>query len=319
MDNYKPPMATTSEWKLRNILKSKKIPFYYNRVIWYTSCDYFTPDLIIGKNLIIEVDGKVHDIEHRKTLDRIRQRALENMGYTVHRVKNEEIRDKPNDVANEINEIYTILSDTKDKKTITITELKKPLYIEPIPKVIQLNLESWARSLNEELNNEIWSVDFFRKSLSRFHYELVKNQCAIERLILLLHGLNLRKTQDGSKLDFEYSLNFFKKSLNLLEEIFPENGNMAAIHLKNMFNETSPGFFKNLIFRGGPNINPGIISIKNKDSLNYHIYSFNKNFAELGITVEYSDIIQECKATLRKLNEQEKIDFTWLIELMVTN
>jgi hypothetical protein len=135
----------------------------------------------------------------------------------------------------------------------------------------------------------------------------------------LLHGLNLRKTQDGSKLDFEYSLNFFKKSLNLLEKIFPENGNMAAIHLKNMFNETSPGFFKNLIFRGGSNINPGIISIKDKDSLNYHIYSFNKNFAELGITVEYSDIIQECKATLRKLNEQEKIDFTWLIELMVTN
>jgi len=32
-----------------------------------------------------------------KTLDRIRQRALENMGYTVQRVKNEEIRDKSND------------------------------------------------------------------------------------------------------------------------------------------------------------------------------------------------------------------------------
>jgi hypothetical protein len=45
-------------------------------------------------------------------------------------------------------------------------------------------------------------------------------------------------------LDFEYSLNFFKKSLNLMEEIFPENGNMAAIHLKNMFNETSPSFFQ---------------------------------------------------------------------------
>lgn len=320
MDNYyKPPKATTSEWKLRNILKSKKIPFYYNKVIWYTSCDCFTPDLIIGKNLIIEVDGKVHDKEHRKTLDRIRQRALENMGYTVHRVKNEEIRDKPNDVANEINEIYTILSDTKDKTETTITELKKPLYIEPIPKVIKFNLDSWARSLNEELNDESWSVDFFRKSLSRLHPELVKNQCAIERLILLLHGLSLRKTQDGNKLDFEYSLNFFKKSLNLLEEIFPENGNMAAIHLKNMFNETSPGFFKNLIFRGGPNINPGIVSIKNKDSLNCHIDSFNKNLAELGITVEYSDIIQECKATLQKFNEKEKIDFTWLIELMDTN
>ncbi|HEU4481562.1 MAG TPA: DUF559 domain-containing protein [Nitrososphaeraceae archaeon] len=114
-------------------MKSKKIPFYYNKVIWYTSCDCFTPDLIIGKNLIIEVDGKIHDKEHRKTLDRIRQRALENMGYTVHRVKNEKIRDKPIDITNEINEIYTILSDTKDKKT-TITELKKPIYIEPIPK-----------------------------------------------------------------------------------------------------------------------------------------------------------------------------------------
>jgi very-short-patch-repair endonuclease len=43
--------------------------------------------LIIGKNLIIVVDGKVHDKEHKKTLDRIRQRALENMGYTVQRVK----------------------------------------------------------------------------------------------------------------------------------------------------------------------------------------------------------------------------------------
>jgi len=62
------------------------------------------------------------------------------------------------------------------------------------------------------------------------------------------------KKLDDNKLDFEYSLTFFKKSINLLEEIFPENGNMAAIHLKNMFNETSPSFFKNLIFIGGPNI-----------------------------------------------------------------
>ena len=300
MDNYcKPPKATTSEWKLRNILKSKKIPFYYNKVIWYTSCDCFTPDLIIGKNLIIEVDGKIHDKEHRKTLDRIRQRALENMGYTVHRVKNEEIRDKPIDIANEINEIYTILSDTKDKKT-TITELKKPLEIEPIPKHIQFNLAIWATEFNKKLNDESWSVEFFRESLSQYHPELSKNQCAMEKLILVLHGLNLRKTSDGSDLDFEYSLKFFKKSLNLLNELFPENGNMAIIHLKNIFNESAPGFFKNLIFKGGPNINTGLVSIKDKDSLNFHIDNFNKYLSELGITVEPLDIIQECKATLQK-------------------
>ena len=120
MDNYcKPPKATSSELRLRNVLRSRKIPFKTDQVIWYTSCDCFTPDLIIGRSLIIEVDGKVHDKDHRKTLDRIRQRALENMGYTVHRVKNEAIRDRPNDIANEINDVYTILSDTENKKKET--------------------------------------------------------------------------------------------------------------------------------------------------------------------------------------------------------
>jgi very-short-patch-repair endonuclease len=88
--------------------------------------------LIIGKRLIIEVDGKIHDKEHRKNLDRIRQRALENMGYTVHRVKNEQIRDKPNKIADEIIEIYYQLSENEDKireeETTLITELKKPFY-----------------------------------------------------------------------------------------------------------------------------------------------------------------------------------------------
>ncbi|MGI0051628.1 MAG: hypothetical protein ACRD8K_07820 [Nitrososphaeraceae archaeon] len=53
--------------------------------------------------------------------------------------------------------------------------------------------------------------------------------------------------------------------------------------------------------------------------MNFHINSFNKNLSELGINVERSDIIQECKATLQKLNEKEKIDYKWLIEWMNTN
>jgi len=47
----------------------------------------------------IEVDGKIHDIEHRKTLDRICKRALENIGYIVCIVKNEQIHERPNDIA----------------------------------------------------------------------------------------------------------------------------------------------------------------------------------------------------------------------------
>ena len=94
---------------------------------------------------------------------------------------------------------------------------------------------------------------------------------------------------------------------------------MAVIHIKNMLNETAPGFFKNLIFKGGPNKNEGIVSIKDKDSLNSHIDSFNKNLSELGISVDHQEIIKECKARLQKLNEKEKIDYTWLIEWMNTN
>jgi hypothetical protein len=315
MDNYcKPPKATSSELRLRNILRSRKIPFKPDQVIWYTSCNCFTPDLIIGKSLIIEVDGKIHDKDHRKTLDRIRQRALENMGYTVHRIKNESIHDRPNDIANEIYDIYTILSDTENKKETTIMELKKPLEVEPIPKDVQLNLDIWATEFNEKINDESWSVEFFRESLSHYHPELVRNQCAMEKLILILHGLNLRKSSDGDSLDFEYSLKFFKKSLNLLKELFPKNGNLAAIHLKNIYNESAPGFFKNLIFKGGPNINTGLVSIKDKDSLNLHIDNFNKYLSQLGITVEYSDIIQECKATLQKFSEEKKQNYNWLIE-----
>src|SRR5215213_8086256 len=302
MENYcNPSKPTPSELRLRNVLRSRKIPFKSDQVIWYTSCDCFTPDLIIGKSLIIEVDGKIHDKDHRKTLDRIRQRALENMGYTVQRVKNEAIRDRPNDIANEIYDIYTILSDTENKKETIITELKKPIEVEPIPKDIQFNLDFWATEFNKKLNDESWSVEFFRESLTQYHPELSKNQCAMEKLILVLHGLNLRKTSDGGNdnLDFEYSLKFFKKSLNLLKE-------------------SAPGFFKNLIFKGGPNINTGLVSIKDKDSLNFHIDNFNKYLSQLGITVEPLDIIQECKATLHKFKEEKKTDYNWLIEWINT-
>lgn len=319
MEDYcKPPKPTTSELLLRKILKSRKIPIKYDRVIFYTSCDCFTPDFIIGKNLIIEVDGKVHDKEYRKTLDRIRQRALENMGYTVHRVRNEAIRNSPHEIANEIYDIYTILSDTANKKEITIIELKKPSEVKPIPKDIQFNLKLWVSDFNKKLNDERWTVQFFRESLSQYHPELIKNQCAMEKFMLSLFGYKFQKTEDGN-LNFKYSLEFFKKSLHILNELFPEHGNMAAIHLKNMFNESAPGFFKNLIFKGGPNLNEGIVSIKDKDSLNFHIDTFNKYLSELGITVERSDIIQECKATLQKFQEEKKTDYSWLIEWMNIN
>jgi very-short-patch-repair endonuclease len=325
---FKAPPPTNSEIKLRSILRSKKIAFKDSQVIWYTGCDKYTPDLLIGRKLIVEVDGKVHDKDFQRTPDRIRQRALENMGYDVLRVKNAEIQNMPDAVAEIIIQRYFEVVDDyteeRRRRPTKITELEKPLHYEPIPKEITNdNLRIWALSFNKELtiNEATWSVSYFKQSLTRLHPKLVTNQCAVEKFILLLLGLNLHKREDGN-LDFEYTLNFLKRSIQILKSLFSEEANTVATHLKNMYNISAPGFFKNLIFNGGPNINPGIVSIENEGSLNYQIDNFNQNFSHIGITVEIRDIKSECAATLTKVSKKDDDDnnelskYNWLIEWM---
>jgi hypothetical protein len=105
-----------------------------------------------------------------------------------------------------------------------------------------------------------------------------------------------RKGQDGNSLDFEYSSNLLKKGIEILRHIFDEEqGSSASVHLRNMYNISAPGFFKNLIFKGGPNLNPGVISIKDRFTLDSIVDNFNKNFSSIGITVERSEIKSECK------------------------
>ena len=321
-NNFKSPPPTKSELKLRKILRSKKIPFKESQVIWYTGCDNYTPDLIIGRNLIIEVDGNIHDLEFRKTPDRIRERALRNMGYDVFRVKNEQIQNTPDDVAERVIQKYFEAADAEDDaKTIKITKIERPFDYDPVPRELVDNIEVWAALLNKELNSDDyqrWTAEYFKEALGRFHPNLVTNQCAVERLMLLLNGLNLRKKQDGI-LDFTYSLNLLEKAIDVLDGLFrigssnSKEGSMADIHLKNMYNITTPGFFKNLIFKGGPNINPGIVSIRDKATLEAHIDNFNKIFSKIGITVEPSDIKVECNSALRKLPDKDEVSkYEWL-------
>jgi very-short-patch-repair endonuclease len=314
-DKFKAPPPTESELKLRSILRYKKIPFKHSQIIWYTGCDRYTPDLIIGEKLIVEVDGKIHDKEFLKTPDRIRQRALKNMGFEVYRVRNERIKNTPFAVAADIIQKYYEVVDAEDR-IAKITKLEATAQ-ESVPKDIDDNLQFWALEFSKELNDEKWLADYFKKSLRRFHSGLVSNQCAMERLILLLLGLNLRKTQDGSSLDFEYSSNLLKKGIDILKGIFgEEEGNAAAIHLKNMYNISAPGFFKNLIFRGGPNLNPGIISIKDKCTLDSTIDNFNKYFSNIGISVVGSEIKAECNAIMMKMDRNEVSTYDWLVESM---
>ncbi|MBV9668888.1 MAG: DUF559 domain-containing protein [Nitrososphaeraceae archaeon] len=179
-NDFRAPPPTYSERKLRSILRSKKIAFKDSHIIWYTGCDRYTPDLLVGKRLIVEVDGKVHDKDFQKTPDRIRQRALEKMGYYVLRVKNEEIQNKPDSVAERIIQKYLEVVEeeedgTKGTRTnsIKITELEKPLHYEPISREITSDhLRLWALSFNQELiaNKEsAWRVEYFKQSLTQIH------------------------------------------------------------------------------------------------------------------------------------------------------
>src|SRR5919206_1130779 len=290
-NDFRVPPPTYSERKLRSILRSKKVAFKDSQIIWYTGCDRYTPDLLVGNRLIVEVDGKVHDKDFQKTPDRIRRRALEKMGYYVLRVKNEEIQNKPDSVAERIIQKYIGVIEEEDgtkatrTKSIKITELEKPLHYEPIPREITSDhLRLWALSFNQQLianKQAAWSVDYFKQSLTQLHPKLVTNQCTMERLVLLLVGLNLHKKHDRN-LDFEHTSNFLNKCIEILRELFNQEASMVDVHIKNMYNISAPGFFKNLIFNGGPNINPGIVSIENEESLNYHIDSFNAKLSELG-------------------------------------
>jgi len=297
------------------MLRSKKMSFKDGQVIWYTGCEKYTPDLIIGKKLIIEVDGKIHDQEFQKTPDRIRQRALKNMGYVVFRVKNEDVQNMPSVIAETIIQKYFEIVDVQNYES-KITKLERPSNYNPIPREIAINIQVWAISLNNELNadEERWSAEYFKDTLTRFHPELVKNQCAMERLILALSGVTLQNDQDGG-LDFNHSMKLFERCIGILRVLFDKEGDMAAVHLKNMYNITAPGFFKNLIFKGGPKINPGIVSIGDKATLDSHINNFNNNFSKVGITVEPSDIKTECDAVLSKLSGKDEISkYNWLIE-----
>jgi hypothetical protein len=104
-------------------------------------CTWYTPDFVIGNRLIVEVDGGIHDRDYRKTPDRIRQRALENMGYSVYRVRNKEVESSPFDVAGMIvDRYYQIMEvksegEAKNRERISQPKIKKtynPSRLEPL-------------------------------------------------------------------------------------------------------------------------------------------------------------------------------------------
>lgn len=303
------PRPTFYERKLASRLTANNIPYKSQPVIWYTRANYYTPDFVIGQKLIVEVDGKIHSMKHRMTPDRIRQRALKNLGYYVIRISNDTIRINVKTAVKEIIQQFYETADLQESNPKV--EIVRHDTYDSIPKSVQDKISQWAIEFNRSLKEELWTADYFRLHLPEYDSVLVRNQSALERFMLLLLGLNL-KTGDYGALDFKYSAQVFGKGIEIIREIFGEQGATASIHLKNMFNVSAPGFFKNLVFYGGPNINPGIVSVNNLDLLKRQISEFNRHFSSYQVSVEEDEVRDECLYAFN--NIETNVNFQWIAE-----
>lgn len=322
---YKRPVSTKYENLLASALDkiAFTIPYLRNREVWLSACVWYTPDFIIGNRLIVEVDGGIHELDYRKTPDRIRQRALENLGYHVFRVKNQEVSNSLKQIVEKIIELYYSIAE-QEQRPSRIRKVKKPRY-ESLPENLQKLITPWVIKFNSQLNGDEnhWAADYFKESLTQFDKRLVADECAMERFMLQLLGLNLRRKENYDNLiDFEYFSALFRKAIKIMSDMFESD--MSGVYLVNSFNITAPNFLKNLVFEGGPKVNPAIVSVKDGSTLETSIANFNQSFSKLDITVDKSDVVFECIKELEKRKKLAKVgdkgdkenlvNYQWLAE-----
>ena len=299
--------------QLARALHSEDIKIQLEPEIWYTSCNFYTPDVLVNKDLIVEVEGPYHEEPQIKKNDRIRQRALENSGYLVYRFKNEEIVNSLGYVVDKIKSVLNGFDHNSEKKTgPRLIEIDVP-ETQRMSNVSENLIKAYSIALNSTLAGKIekWNISYFKEFLSQYNPTPIGNRCAMERILFLLLGLNLRsKIEDPqSTIDFEHYSMLFDKSIGIMKDLF---GEAAEIELKNAYNITATNFMKNLIFYGKPLIAKfRIVWIKDYESIVFHISDFKKYFYRFGICVEESEIKVECLGELDKieniLKERNKI------------
>jgi hypothetical protein len=144
---------------------------------------------------------------------------------------------------------------------------------------------------------ERWNITYFKEFLSQYNPTPIGNRCAMERILFILLGLNLRLQKET--IDFEHYSMLFDKSIGIMKGLF---GDTEEIELKNAYNITATNFMNNLIFYGKPLIaRKRIVLIKDYESIIFHIDEFNKYFYRFGIHVEESEVKVECLGELEKI------------------
>ena len=287
---------TEFEKKIAQRLFAEGIDFILGPEIWYSSCTYYTPDFLIEGRFVVEIDGGIHYASpHHILMDRIRQRAIENSGYPVYRFTNQEVKKSFDKIINKILFLISTSKGTANKSSILEVDVSKEHRLSTIMDNV---LRDKADELYKRTLIDGWTVDVFNTVISEFISGPNSNRCAVQRLMMLLLGLNFKASDDGTA-DFHNYATLFEKAILILQEFF---GDIATVELKNEFNITATNFLKNLVFYGKPRILPKrVITIQNDDDIQNLVKSFNSNFLKFGIQVSEEDLKIEC------LHEKEKI------------
>jgi very-short-patch-repair endonuclease len=244
---------THFERLLASALKKEGIEFRANPLIRLSACEFYTPDFLIRGRLIVEVDGGIHDRDYRKTPDRIRQRALEKLGYAVYRVRNETVERSPQKVAKEVLQQYFEVSDEQTDQSVSFLSKAKSIGNLVPSEPTDDRLYSVAKRLKD--SSVKWNYENFRTYMYEIDHDFLTNPCFTQSLIFLLLGLGLT-INDSGKLNFKKLSDFFMTGINIMSNLY---GDLAKIYLINAFSVTSPGFMKNLVFYGGPRVNRGVV------------------------------------------------------------
>jgi hypothetical protein len=94
--------------------------------------------------------------------------------------------------------------EAKDREKIPAPKIKKiynPSGLEPLPEDLERIIPAWTIALDSKLTFENWTARYFKQILSVYDSRLVTNQCAMERMILYLLGLNILGRQDAAKIN----------------------------------------------------------------------------------------------------------------------
>ena len=292
---------TVHEIKIAQRLFAEGIDFVMGPEIWYSSCTYYTPDFLIENRFVVEIDGGYHRASpHQILMDRIRQRAIENSGYPVYRFTNQEVKKSFEKIINKILFLISNSKNTANQSTILEVDISKE---HRLSSIIEDVLKGKADELYKKTLAEGWTVDVFKTVISEFISGPNSNRCVVQRLMMLLLGLNFKASDDGTA-DFQNYAKLFENAIVILQEFF---GDIATVELKNEFNMSATNFLKNLVIYGKPRIVPErVITIQNDEDIQNLLENFNSNFSKFGIQVYEEDLKIECRHEKEKISRFKK-------------